>query len=107
VVVGVKLAQALRKEKRGEDTGTMNWGPVVTISVLRYFIWPAISISLIFALAKHTSLLSNDPMLWFTMMLMPTGPSAMKVMVLADVADAGQKDKMVIAKFLAVRIPPL
>jgi predicted permease len=107
VVVGVKLAQALRKEKRGEDTGTMNWGPVVTISVLRYFVWPAISISLIFALAKHTSLLSNDPMLWFTMMLMPTGPSAMKVMVLADVADAGQKDKMVIAKFLAVRISPL
>lgn len=41
-------------------------------------------------------------MLWFVMMLMPTGPSAMKVMVLADVADAEHKDKMVIAKFLAV-----
>jgi hypothetical protein len=43
-------------------------------------------------------------MLWFVMMLMPTGPSAMKVMVLADVADAEQKDKMIIAKFLAVSI---
>lgn len=41
-------------------------------------------------------------MLWFVMMLMPAGPSAMKVMVLADVADAEQRDKMVIAKFLAV-----
>jgi hypothetical protein len=41
-------------------------------------------------------------MLWFTMMLMPAGPSAMKVMVLADVADAEHKDKMIIAKFLAV-----
>jgi predicted permease len=104
VVVGVKLAQALRKEKRGEDTGKMNWTLVAGISVVRYLIWPAISISLIFALAKHTSLLSNDPMLWFTMMLMPTGPSAMKVMVLADVADAEHKDKMIIAKFLAVCI---
>jgi hypothetical protein len=43
-------------------------------------------------------------MLWFVMMLMPAGPSAMKVMVLADVADAEQKDKMIIAKFLAVSI---
>lgn len=41
-------------------------------------------------------------MLWFVMMLMPAGPSAMKVMVLADVADAEHKDKMIIAKFLAV-----
>lgn len=44
-------------------------------------------------------------MLWFVMMLMPTGPSAMKVMVLADVADADHKDKMIIAKFLAVSMP--
>lgn len=43
-------------------------------------------------------------MLWFTMMLMPAGPSAMKVMVLADVADAEHKDKMIIAKFLAVSV---
>lgn len=43
-------------------------------------------------------------MLWFVMMLMPAGPSAMKVMVLADVANAEHKDKMIIAKFLAVRI---
>ena len=37
-------------------------------------------------------------MLWFTMMLMPAGPSAMKVMVLADVADAEHKDKITVAK---------
>lgn len=42
--------------------------------------------------------------MWFVMMLMPAGPSAMKVMVLADVADAEHKDKMLIAKFLAVSV---
>lgn len=41
VVVGVKLAQALRKEKRGEDTGKLNWAPVAIVAVVRYFIWPA------------------------------------------------------------------
>jgi predicted permease len=40
VVVGVKLAQALRKEKRGEDTGKLNWIPVTTVAVVRYIIWP-------------------------------------------------------------------
>jgi hypothetical protein len=62
----------------------------------------SISIALIYAIAAKTSWLPENPMLWFVMMLMPAGPSAMKVMVLADVADAEQKDKMVIAKFLAV-----
>lgn len=41
VVVGVKLAQALRKEKRGEETGTLNWLPVTIVAVVRYIIWPA------------------------------------------------------------------
>lgn len=41
VVVGVKLAQALRKEKRGEDTGKLNWMPVTIVAVVRYIIWPA------------------------------------------------------------------
>lgn len=41
VVVGVKLAQALRSEKRGEDTGKLNWIPVTIVAVVRYIIWPA------------------------------------------------------------------
>lgn len=41
VVVGVKLAQALRKEKRGEDTGKLNWTPIAIVAVVRYFVWPA------------------------------------------------------------------
>ncbi|UPX10364.1 uncharacterized protein EKO05_0001028 [Ascochyta rabiei] len=102
VVVGVKLAQALRKEKRGENTGTLNWTPIAIVTVVRYFIWPAISVALVYALAAKTSWLPQNPMLWFVMMLMPAGPSAMKVMVLADVSDAEHEDKMIIAKFLAI-----
>lgn len=51
-----------------------------------------------------TSILAEDPMLWFTMMLMPVGPTAMKLMALADVSHAEAKEKMVISKFLAVSI---
>lgn len=40
IVVGVKLAQALRKEKRGEDCGNLNWLPVTIVAVVRYMIWP-------------------------------------------------------------------
>ncbi|KAJ4367965.1 hypothetical protein N0V86_009806 [Didymella sp. IMI 355093] len=104
VVVGVKLAQALRKEKRGEDTGKLNWIPVTVVATVRYIIWPAISVGLVYLVAAKTKWLPENPMLWFVMMLMPAGPSAMKVMVLADVADAEHKDKMIIAKFLAVSI---
>ena len=62
----------------------------------------SISVALIWVIASKTSWLPKNPMLWFVMMLMPAGPSAMKVMVLADVVDAEHKDKMIIAKFLAV-----
>lgn len=60
-----------------------------------------------FVIATKTSWLPENPMLWFIMMLMPAGPSAMKVMVLADVADAENKDKMIISKFLAVSVTPV
>jgi hypothetical protein len=61
-----------------------------------------VSIAIIGALAAKTNVLGNDPVLWFTMMLMPTGPSAMKLGALADVGGAGDEEKMAIAKFLTV-----
>lgn len=36
------------------------------------------------------------------MMLMPTGPPALKLTALADVSGAGEEEKMSIAKFLTV-----
>jgi len=69
---------------------------------MRFIIWPAISISVIYAFASKTNLLDQDPILWFTMMLMPTGPPAMKLTALADVSGSGEGEKMSIAKFLCV-----
>ena len=65
-----------------------------------------ISIAVIYLFASHTSLLDNDPILWFAMMLMPTGPPAMKLTALADVSGSNEQEKMSIAKFLCVSISP-
>jgi hypothetical protein len=41
-------------------------------------------------------------MLWFTMMLMPTGPPAMKLITMVEVSDADEEDEHKIAKLLTV-----
>ena len=59
---------------------------------------------MIWAIASKTKLLNGDPMLWFSMMLMPTGPPAMILVALTDVTGAPEAMKMTIAKFLTVSI---
>ena len=60
------------------------------------------SIPLIWSLAKYTTVLNNDPALWFSMMLMPVGPPAMKLLALADVNDVEEEIGMSIARLLTV-----
>ena len=57
---------------------------------------------MIWSLAKYTNVLSNDPALWFAMMLMPVGPPSMKLLVLADVSDVEEEVGMSIARLLTV-----
>jgi len=102
IVVGVKLSQSLLRLKRGEASGKVPWGPTVIVLLIRFIIWPLISIPLIWVLASKTNLLGNDPILWFSMMLMPAGPPALKLTALADVNGADEEEKMSIAKFLTV-----
>lgn len=102
IVVGVKLSQSLLKMKKGEKSGNVPWLPMAIITVIRFVVWPLISIALIWVLATKTSVLDKDPILWFSMMLMPTGPPAMKLTALADVNGADEHTKMSIAKFLTV-----
>ena len=106
VVVGAKLAGSWRKMKRGEDSGTVPWTPLVFVTIMRFIVWPAVSITFIYLIASRTKLLSEDPILWFAMMLMPTGPPAMKLTALADVSGSSEEEKMSIAKFLSVCDPP-
>ncbi|KAL2043571.1 hypothetical protein N7G274_003878 [Stereocaulon virgatum] len=102
VVVGVKLSSSMRKMKRGEDSGTVPWIPLIFVTIMRFILWPAISISVIYFFASRTNLLDPDPILWFAMMLMPTGPPAMKLTALADVSGSTETEKMSIAKFLCI-----
>lgn len=53
-------------------------------------------------MASKTQLLDDDPILWFVLMLMPTGPPATKLTALADVSGADDDEKMSIAKFVTV-----
>ena len=41
VVVGVKLSSSMRKMKRGEDSGTVPWVPLVFVTIMRFIVWPA------------------------------------------------------------------
>jgi hypothetical protein len=47
------------------------------------------------------SLLGDDPILWFTMMLMPTGPTAVKLVAMTDCNNADE-EKISISKSLVV-----
>lgn len=53
-------------------------------------------------MASKTNLLGEDPVLWFTMMMMPTGPPAMKLTALAEATHAEDEEKMAITKFLSI-----
>ncbi|KAJ9668597.1 hypothetical protein H2201_001239 [Coniosporium apollinis] len=102
IVVGVKLSQAMQKMKRGEASGEVPWKAFIFITMIRFVVWPLISIPLIWVVAKKTNVLTQDPILWFAMMLMPAGPPAMKLTALADVNGSDEHEKMSIAKFLTL-----
>lgn len=103
VVVGVKLSQSMLKMKAGEESGNVPWVVLLFVSAVRFVIWPLISVPVIWALATKTGILGKDPILWFAMMLMPTGPPAMKLIALAHVSGCSEKESMSVAKFLTVR----
>jgi len=103
VIAGVSLYNATQKAKSNSsgNAGTP-WLTTLFVLVVRFLIWPAISIAGIYFLAKETTFLGTDPMLWFTMMLMPTGPSAMKLITMVEVSDADEEAEHKIAKLLTI-----
>lgn len=108
VVAGVSLYMARKKsqsETEEESAAGTPWLTTIFVLVVRFVVWPVISIAVIYGLAKNTDLLGADPMLWFTMMLMPTGPSAMKLITMVEVSDCDEADEHKIAKLLTVSVP--
>lgn len=105
VGAGVSLYSAVTKtsEKgKGKQPVRTPWFATLYVLVVRFAIWPVISTGIIYYLAKNTNLVGEDPMLWFSMMFMPLGPSAVKLITMVEVSDASEEDQHKIAKLLAV-----
>lgn len=106
VVAGVSLYTAMKKSRaqsaeESSASGTP-WLTTAFVLVVRFVVWPVISIAVVYGLAKKTQVLGSDPMLWFAMMLMPTGPPAMKLITMVEVSDCDEADENKIAKLLTV-----
>jgi predicted permease len=104
VIAGVSLYTSIRASRdpdHANEEGTP-WLTTTFILAVRFVIWPVISIAVIYGLAKRTTILGDDPMLWFALMLMPTGPPAMKLITMVQVSGADEKEEHKIAKLLTV-----
>lgn len=102
IVVGVKLSQSLRKTKAGGDSSVVPGASLAFITFIRFLVWPLIGIPFTWALVTKTNLLNGDPILWFVLTLMPTGPPAVILVALTNVVRNPEAAKMAIAKLLTV-----
>jgi predicted permease len=107
VIAGVSLYTSIRASRDPEHAGEPGtpWLTTAFILVVRFLIWPVASIAVIYGLAKRTGVVGDDPMLWFALMLMPTGAPAMKLITMVQVSGADQKEEHKIAWLLTVRFP--
>jgi predicted permease len=103
VIAGVSLYTSMLRAKSGDShAASTPWLTTTFVLVVRFVVWPVVSIAVIYALATKTNILGSDPMLWFAMMLMPTGPPAMKLITMVEVSGADEEDEHKIAKLLTV-----
>jgi len=110
LVAGVSLYTAMKKSQAQSaeelSASATPWLTTVFVLVVRFVVWPVISIAVVYGLANKTDVLGTDPMLWFAMMLMPTGPPAMKLITMVEVSDCDAADEDKIAKLLTVSFSP-
>jgi len=99
-VVGSKLSDSLTPPKHLPSPNPPKKA-VAAIFAIRFIFWGLVSIPLVYLVAAKTHLLDADPMLWWSLMLMPIGPPAMILSSLAEVAGVGQHGKMMVARTLA------
>ncbi|KAF2475394.1 uncharacterized protein BDR25DRAFT_254322 [Lindgomyces ingoldianus] len=106
IVAGISLYSSYQDSKNTENANPpLPWLTTTFILVVRFVLWPIFSIGLIYIVVREQGrggVLGDDPMLWFAMMLMPTGPPAMKLITMIQVSDAGIEDERRVAKLLTV-----
>ena len=105
VIAGVSLYTSHQKAKsqdaESRQASKTPWVATLFILAVRFVLWPVISIAIIYVLSKR-HVLGDDPILWFTLGIMPTGPSAMKLITMVQISDAGDEEEHKIAKLLTV-----
>jgi hypothetical protein len=69
--------------------------------ITRFLIAALMSMVVIYPLAVKTNILGHDPVLWWSMMLMPIGPPALVLVVLQEVTGVEARGKMMMARVLA------
>jgi len=67
---------------------------------IRFIFWTVVGVPIIYLLATRTNLLSDDPILWFSMMLMPIGPPALILSTTLEVAGTAEEDQRSVAQVL-------
>jgi auxin efflux carrier family protein len=101
LVAGVSLYLATRRPASEQNRdSSLSYATTAFILGVRFVLWPVLSIGLVYLLCKKTTWLGDDPMLWFALMLMPTGPPAMKLITMIEISDADEDDEHKIAKLL-------
>lgn len=85
VIAGTSLYTAYKQtaEKSQSKIKGLPWITVSYIMLVRFVIWPVVAIAFVYLLAAKTSVLGADPMLWFTMMLMPWSEVSLNLDVVA------------------------
>ncbi|KAH7130068.1 auxin efflux carrier [Dendryphion nanum] len=111
IVAGISLWTSYHESKApsspssSSTSAPLPWTTTLFILIIRFLLWPILSIGTIYFLVHsegRDGILGDDPMLWFAMMLMPTGPPAMKLITMVQVSDAGIEDERKIARILTV-----
>lgn len=106
IVAGISLYTSYQEGRQGDGSRTrVPLATAVFVLFVRFILWPVLSIGAIYMVVHEEGvhgILGNDPMLWFAMMLMPTGPPAMKLITMVQVSDAGPDDERRIAKILTI-----
>ncbi|RPA91078.1 hypothetical protein L873DRAFT_1752763 [Choiromyces venosus 120613-1] len=97
-VVGSQLCDSLEPE---EEVGEMPKRGIAFVWGVRFLFWACVAIPAVYWLAKNNRL-GDDPMIWFSMMLMPVGPSAIMMSSLVEMSGNSKKDKMAVARFLTL-----
>lgn len=65
VVAGISLYTSMKRMPNDSHPAATPWLTTIFVLVVRFLVWPVISITTIYLLAKNTELLGDDPMLWF------------------------------------------